>query len=204
MRTRFAIFRALLAVLLLGAGLSIAQGIYATLIGTVTDSTGAVVPNATVTVHSNDTNADVRTITTDGRGNFTATNLAAGNYTVTVKSPGFRTLTAGNVVLQVAQKRPLDVQLQPDQVTENVTVSETATPIQTTSAAQAGTITGAQIRELQLNNRNFDQLVTPQTGVVSGLPDVVNFGITNTSTVVVNGARASANNWTVDGADIQR
>jgi hypothetical protein len=204
MRTRFAIFRALLAVLLLGAGLSIAQGIYATLIGTVTDSTGAVVPNATVTVHSNDTNADVRTITTDGRGNFTATNLAAGNYTVTVKSPGFRTLTAGNVVLQVAQKRPLDVQLQPDQVTENVTVSETATPIQTTSAAQAGTITGAQIRELQLNNRNFEQLVTPQTGVVSGLPDVVNFGITNTSTVVVNGARASANNWTVDGADIQR
>ncbi len=201
MRTRFTIFRALLAVLLLGAGLSIAQGIYATLIGTVTDSTGAVVPNATVTVHSNDTNADVRTITTDGRGNFTATNLAAGNYTVTVKSPGFR---AGNVVLQVAQKRPLDVQLQPDQVTENVTVSETATPIQTTSAAQAGTITGAQIRELQLNNRNFEQLVTPQTGVVSGLPDVVNFGITNTSTVVVNGARASANNWTVDGADIQR
>ncbi len=58
------------------------------------------------------------------------------------------------------------------------------------------------MRELELNNRNFEQLVTLQPGVVNGLGDVVNFGITNTSSVVVNGARQSANNWTVDGADI--
>src|SRR5260370_27458469 len=128
MRTRFTIFTALLAVILSGAGLSMAQGIYATLIGTVTDSTGAVVPNATVTVHSNDTNADVRTITTDGRGNFTATNLAAGNHTVTVKSPGFPSLTAGNLGLHVAQKRPPGAQLPPDPRTEKSTGFLTAPP----------------------------------------------------------------------------
>jgi hypothetical protein len=203
MKTRFFKFITLLLMLLpLVGGLSVAQEIFATLAGSVTDPSGAVVPNATVTVHNNETNTDVRTLTTDGSGNFTVTNLAAGNYTVVVKSPGFSTYTANNVILNVAQKRPMEVRLQPGQVTENITVSETATPIQTTSAAQAGTVTGTQIRELQLNNRNFEQLVTLQPGVVSGLPDVVNFGISNTSTVVVNGARASANNWTVDGADV--
>jgi hypothetical protein len=203
MRTRFLKFITLLLTLLpLVGGLSVAQEIFATLAGSVTDSSGAIVPNATVTVHNNETNTDVRTLTTDGSGNFTVTNLAAGNYTVIVKSPGFSTYTANNVILNVAQKRPLEVQLQPGLVTENITVSETSTPVQTTSAAQAETITGTQIRELQLNNRNFEQLVTLQPGVISGLPDVVNFGISNTSTVVVNGARSSANNWTVDGADV--
>ncbi len=202
MRTRVITFAALIFILLLTTALCLGQEVFATLIGTVKDPTGAVVPGATVTVHNNETNTDVRTLATDGSGNFTVTNLPAGTYTVTVKSTGFREYTANNVVLNVAQKRPLEVQLQPGAVTENITVTETATPVQTTSAAQATTITGTQVRELQLNNRNFEQLVTLQPGVVNGLPDVVNFGITNTSTVVVNGARSSANNWTVDGSDI--
>ncbi len=202
MKARVSLLLSLLLVVLFAAGPLVAQEIYATLIGTVTDPSGAVVPNAQVIVHSNETNSDVRTVTTDGSGNFTVTNLQAGNYTVTFKSTGFRTSTANNVILNVSQKRSLDVQLEPGAVTENITVSETATPVQTNSAAQSGTITGTQVRELELNNRNFEQLVTLQPGVVSGLPDVVNFGISNTSSVVVNGARASANNWTVDGADI--
>lgn len=179
-----------------------AQEIYATLIGTVTDPSGAVVPNASVTIHNNETNTDVRAFNTDSRGSFTATNLPAGNYTVTVKSTGFRTYAAENVVLNVAQKRPLDIQLQPGQINQTVNVSETSTPVQTTSAAQIGTITGTQVRELELNNRNFEQLVTLQPGVVSQLPDVVGFGLNNSTTISVNGARATANNWTVDGADI--
>lgn len=202
MRTRFSIFASVLITLLLWAGLSFAQEINATLIGAVTDPSGAVVPNATIVVHNNETNTDVRTVTSDGNGNFTVTNLPAGTYTVTFKSAGFRTYTASNVVLNVAQKRPLDVQLQPGAVTENITVNETATPVQTTSAAQMGTITGTQVRELELNNRNFEQLVTLQPGVASGLPDVVGFGLNNTTTLAVNGARSTANNWTVDGADV--
>ncbi len=180
----------------------ISQEIYSTLTGTVTDTSGGVIAGASVTVHSDATNTDFRTVTTDASGAFTVTNLPAGSYTVTVKSTGFRTYTASNVVLNVAEKRPLIAQLQPGKITETVNVTETTTPVQTTSAAQSGTITGTQVRELQLNNRNFQQLVTLQPGVVSGFPDIINFGISNTTSVVVNGARSTSNNWTVDGADI--
>jgi hypothetical protein len=121
-----------------------AQEVYATLTGSVSDSTGAVVPGASVLVHSNDTNTDSRTVTTDTSGNYTITNLPAGNYTVTVKSSGFKAFTAGNVVLHVAEKRSLPVQLQPGQITETVNVTETTVPVQTSTAAQMGTITGTQ------------------------------------------------------------
>ncbi len=191
-----------LAIVSICATQTLAQEVYATLTGTVTDATGAVVPNASVTVHSNDTDVDVRTVATDASGNYTATNLPAGNYTVAVKVQGFRTFTVGDVVLHVAEKRSLNAQLQPGQVTENVTVNAVATPVQTSTAAQAGTITGTQVRELELNNRNFQQLVTLQPGVTSGFGAVINFGISNTTNVVVNGARNTANNWTVDGSDI--
>ncbi len=178
------------------------QEIYATLIGTVTDPTGAVISAASVTVHNNETDTDLRTIQTDSSGNFSVTNLPAGNYTVTVKSTGFKTFVSSDVVLNVAQKRSLDVSMQTGQITETVTVAETATPVQTSSAAQMGTITGTQVRELELDNRNFEQLVVLQPGVTSQLPDVVGFGLNNTTTISVNGARSTANNWTVDGADI--
>ncbi|HLH04785.1 MAG TPA: carboxypeptidase regulatory-like domain-containing protein [Bryobacteraceae bacterium] len=196
---------ALFALFLLFAGsftLLNAQEVAATLTGTITDPTGAVVQGAEITIHNNDTNTDVRTLTTSGSGAYTATNLPPGNYTVNVKASGFRVNSISNVVLHVAELRTLNAQLEPGQVTETVNVASTTTPVQTSSAAQAATITGTQVRELQLNNRNFEQLVTLQPGVVSGLPDIINFGISNTSSVSVNGARTGANNWTVDGADI--
>ncbi len=182
--------------------LSVAQELYATLTGTVTDPSGAVVPGATVLIHNNDTNTDVRTVTTDASGNYTATNLPAATYTVTIKTAGFRTFTSNNLTLHVAEKRTLNASLEAGQVTETVTVQASTTPIQTSTAAQAGTITGQQVRELELNNRNFEQLVLLQPGVTNGLPDQVGFGLSNSTTISVNGARVTANNWTVDGADI--
>jgi hypothetical protein len=67
----------------------VAQELNATLTGTVNDPSGAVVPGATVLIHNNETNTDVRTTTTDGSGNYTATNLPAGAYTVTVRRLAF-------------------------------------------------------------------------------------------------------------------
>ncbi len=179
-----------------------AQEIAATLSGTVTDASGAVIPDATVTVHNTDTNTDVRTLTTDNSGNYSVTNLQPGNYTVVVKAGGFQTYTGQGVTVHVAEKRTLDVRMTTGEVTENVTVQETATPVETSSSAQAGTITGNQVRSLALNNRNFEQLVLLQPGVTSGLPDQVGFGLSNSTTISVNGARVTSNNWTVDGADI--
>jgi hypothetical protein len=178
------------------------QNITALLNGTVTDSSGAVVSGATVTLHNTDTNTDVVTVKTGSNGDYTASELPPGPYMVTVKATGFKAFVASGVVLHIGEQRTLDIKLEVGQVSETVTVTATTIPVETSSGAQDTTITGNQIRELQLNNRNFEQLVTLQPGVASGLPDQIQFGITNTDSVSVNGARVSANNWTVDGADI--
>jgi hypothetical protein len=180
----------------------LAQELQATLNGTVTDSSGAVIPGATVTITQNGVNGAARTVVTSDRGSYTATNLPAGNYTVTVTASGFQTFAAKNVTLFVAQTRSVNAKLQLGSVTQTVTVQQNAVSVDTTTSALAGTISGTQVRELQLNNRNFEQLVTLQPGVVSALPDEVGFGLSNTDQIAVNGARGSANNWTVDGADI--
>jgi hypothetical protein len=178
------------------------QELQGTINGTVTDSTGAVVPNATVTIVQQGGTIAPRTIKTDGYGSYTVTNLVAGTYTITVSVPGFQAFKAANVVLFVSQTRTVDVKLNPGKVTSTVTVEENAETIDTTSSNVEGTISGTQVRELQLNNRNFEQLLTLQPGVVSALPDEAGFGLNNTTDLAVNGARSTANNWTVDGADI--
>ncbi|MFZ0761825.1 MAG: carboxypeptidase regulatory-like domain-containing protein, partial [Candidatus Sulfotelmatobacter sp.] len=195
----------LLAVCVVVLGLTAAgfgQELGATLTGTVTDPSGALVAGATVVVHSNDTGLDVRTVTTSSTGNFNITNLSAGRYRVTVKNAGFQTYVANNVILNVAQKHTLDAQLQAGQVSETVEVTAENTPIQTTTAEQSGTVTGNQIRELALNNRNFEQLVLLQPGVANQLGDEPGFGLSSNTAISINGARMGANNWTVDGADI--
>ena len=179
-----------------------AQELAATLTGTVTDPTGAVVSGANITIHSTDTNTDIRTVVSDSSGSYSAPHIPAGNYSIIVKQPGFRTFSAPSVVLNVAQVRTLDVHLETGEVSQTVTVQETTTPVDTSNAAQAGTITGSQVRELELSNRNFEQLVLLQPGVATTLPDQVGFGLSNNTSISVNGARPNANNWTVDGADI--
>ena len=179
-----------------------AQQLAATLTGNVTDASGAVVPNATIVVHSEETGADVRTVNASSTGDFNITNIPAGRYTVTVKSEGFQTYVASSVVLNVAEKHTLAVQLKAGTVSQRIEVTAENTPIQTTTAEQSGTVTGDQVRELALNNRNFEQLVLLQPGVANQLPDKVGFGLQNNTSISINGARTGANNWTVDGGDI--
>ncbi len=193
----------ILAFLMVGSPVLVSgQELAATLNGTVTDPSGAVIPGATVTIAQNGINGVSRTIQTNAQGSYTVTNLPAGTYTVTVTATGFQTYSANNVVMNVAQTRSVNATLPPGATTQTVNVQQGAVALNTSTSALAGTISGTQVRELQLNNRNFEQLVTLQPGVVSGLPQEVGFGLNNTTTVAVNGARSTANNWTVDGADI--
>lgn len=192
----------LMAMCCLEVGIASAQQITATLTGTVTDSTGAVVPGAKITIHDNARGVDVRSATTDSTGVYTIAQLPNGTYTATIEATGFQKYVANDVILHVGDHRALDATLQTGSVTQEVTVTATAAPIQTATAAQEDTVTGTQVRELQLNNRNFEQLVILQPGVASGLPDQISFGITNTDSISVNGARTGANNWTVDGSDV--
>jgi len=180
----------------------VAQELAATLTGTVSDATGAVVPGAIVVVHSEETGVDVRNVTTSNTGNFNITNIPAGRYTVTVKNQGFQTFVAKGVILNVAEKHTLDVQLQTGKASESIEVTAENTPIQTTTAEESGTVTGDQVRELALDNRNFEQLVLLEPGVSNQLGDKPGFGLQSNTQISINGARTGANNWTVDGADI--
>ena len=105
------------------------------------------------------------------RATTSVTSLPAGTYTVSVSSSGFETYVAKNVVLNVADKRGLNIQLKAGSTSTTVTVEAAAVSVNTESSAQAGTISGVQIRELELAGRNFQQLVTLQPGVVSQMGD---------------------------------
>src|ERR1700723_361203 len=201
MRSKKLFVRAAMLLLLCSSMIAFGQELAGTLNGTVKDTTGAVIPGATVTIVQQGANGTPRTVQTDGRGNYTVTNLTAGNYTVSVASKGFESYKAENVTLFVAQTRSVDAELHPGQASETLTVQENTVSVDTTSSAVEGTISGTQVRELQLNNRNFEQLVTLQPGVVSGLGDEVDFGLNSSTSVEVNGVRDTANNWTVDGAE---
>src|SRR5580704_14119766 len=196
------LFLAICMVILSLSAISLGQELAATLTGTVTDPSGAVVPGVSIVVHSQETGADVRSVTTSDTGSFNITNIPAGRYTVTVKNTGFQTFVANDVILNVAEKHTLDVQLKTGKASETVEVTAENVQIQTTTAEQSGTVTGEQVRDLALNNRNFEQLVLLQPGVSNQLGDEPGFGLSSNTVISINGARQGANNWTVDGADI--
>ena len=175
-----------------------AQELTASLSGVVADTTGAVIPNATVTITQIGTNA-IRTVQSDGSGNYVFSNVPAGTYTLSVSSTGFTSFVAKDVILKVGEARGLNVQLKTGATSTTVTVEATAVTVDTESAAEAGNLSGEQIEGLELAGRNFQQLVTLQPGVVSQMGDETSAGNTAMS---VNGARTTANNWTIDGADI--
>ncbi|HWO36258.1 MAG TPA: carboxypeptidase regulatory-like domain-containing protein, partial [Candidatus Acidoferrum sp.] len=195
-------FLAVCVVILSLSAAGLGQELAATLTGTVSDASGAVVAGATVVVHSEETGADLRSVTTSNTGSFNITNLPAGRYTVTVKNAGFQTFVARDVILNVAEKHTLNVGLLTGKTTATVEVTAENTPIQTTTAEESGTVTGEQVRELALSNRNFEQLVLLQPGVSNQLGDKPGFGLSSNTQISINGARTGANNWTVDGADI--
>ena len=192
----FILATALFALLSIAAS---AQELTGTLTGSVTDTTGAAIPRATVSITLNGVGAESRVVESDGEGNYTVTNLPAGTYSITVSAQGFENYTAKGVVLNVAQKRAVNAQLKAGAAAQTVVVQDNPVAIDTSSSAQAGTIDGTQVRELELSSRNFEQLVALQPGVVNELGDEASAGNTGLS---VNGARTTANNWTVDGADI--
>ncbi|MGA7523060.1 MAG: TonB-dependent receptor [Acidobacteriaceae bacterium] len=199
---QFAALMFALFALLIAPSYTRAQELQGTFTGTVTDPTGAVIPHATVTLSENAVGAQARVVQTDANGSYTATNLPAGTYTITIAAPGFSTVKQQDVILNVAQQRAVNVQLKPGSATQTVIVKENPVAIDTTSSTESGTISGTQVRELELVNRNFQQLVTLQPGVVNNLGDEPGFGLNSVSSISVNGARETANNWSVDGADI--
>jgi hypothetical protein len=183
-----------------------AQEVTGTIIGRVVDPQGAAVVNATVTFIHENRNAIVRVVSTDKTGNYSAPLLPIGTYTVVARAPGFKGTIRRPIGLNVNDRITTDFQLEIGSVSQEITVHEKSDPIETTPVI-GGLISERQVRELPLNNRVYEQLVTLVPGVSSGVSDQLYVGTTNptgqTNTVnfSMNGNRGSQNYWTIDGAD---
>ena len=184
------------------------QEITGVLTGTVKDANGAAVKGATVTITDTEKKLVVRTTTTDDDGSFTASELHAGLYDISVEAPNFKKHLESNVKLDVGQRRPVPITLEVGNVEEVVTVEANPVAVELATPTVSTVINGDQARELSLNNRNWVQLITLAPGVTNDLADQVYVGTTNpagqanTVNISVNGARSAQNTYTVDGADV--
>ncbi len=169
----------------------------ATITGNVTDAAGAVVSNATVTVTNKSTGSE-RRVQTNGDGNYVVTPLTPGTYTVAIEQTNFKRNVQENVVLNINDRRPINVALEIGVATETVTVTGDASVVQDSPTTQT-LISGTQVIELPLNNRNFLKLTELVPGVSSDLDDESSFGLTSRTSISINGMRRNAVNYFVDG-----
>jgi hypothetical protein len=186
---------------------TLAQDITGSIVGLVKDNSGAAISGATVTITDTDKNVVARTVTTDSNGAYSAPLLPVGHYSVTIESPNFKKFNRTGIEMNVNDRLTVDATLEVGQVTEVVQVESGALQVELQTATQSGLITGAEVRELPLNNRNYLQLISLMPGVSSGSSDQLYigatnpFGQTNTVSFAINGGRNSQNNYTIDGAD---
>ncbi len=186
-----------------------AQEVTGTLNGTVRDASGAVVPGATVTITDpTKNNNTVRTTVTNSNGEFSAPSLPTSVYNVSIEAANFKKSVQTDIKIDVGARRSVDIVLEAGRIDEVVTVEADPVAVDVTSPTSGTVISGDQVRELSINNRNFTQLIALAPGVSADLSDQVYVGTTNpdgqanTVQISVNGARSSQNTFTVDGSDI--
>ncbi|HZH33904.1 MAG TPA: carboxypeptidase regulatory-like domain-containing protein, partial [Pyrinomonadaceae bacterium] len=170
----------------------------ATVTGQVTDVAGSAVANATVVVTNISTGSE-RRVQTNGEGNYNVFPLEPGSYTLTVEQAGFKK-SVTNATLNARDRRPIDITLEVGELTQVVTVTDEAPLIQESPTGQT-LVSGNQITELPLNNRNFIRLLETVPGVSSDLSDEAGFGLTSLASVSINGLRRNAVNYLVDGVN---
>src|SRR5882672_1452946 len=178
-----------------------------TISGTVRDEKGAIVPKAEVSIQSEGTGTS-RTVTSDDNGFYLAPSLPAGLYTISTSPRGFKKTVASAVDLHVAENKVVNLDLQVGQVTETVTVSSDASPVETRSGEISSLITEKQVTELPLNGRNYAQLALMVPGVspvtqagAGGAFGTQGTGLDSHVDMSVNGNQSNANLWTVDGVN---
>ena len=177
-----------------------AQDIFGVISGTVTDSSGAVVPDAKVTIVNEETK-QLRVVSTNESGYFTAPQLGVGRYTVIGEKPGFKTLKLSGTDLNAGSHANVDISLSMGSTTETVNVTSTVgETINTSSAEISRTVDSQQVQALALNERNYVQLTTiiPGAATVSFDQSAFTTGM-STAAAAINGMRTDQNLFTVDG-----
>jgi hypothetical protein len=190
-----------LAMMFLTAAMAGGQTFRGTILGTVTDATGAAVPGATVTVRNEDTGL-LRTTDSQADGSYRVPELPVGNYDVTIEKQGFQASVTKAIQVTVAAEKRVDASLKPGAITEQIEVSGTELPqIETTSDTLGGTLTQDTVKDLPINGRDYTKLIYLNPGV-AGSPDQITDSPGSFGVFSVNGARGRANNFLLDGTDM--
>ena len=189
----------LAALVLILAAQGLAQE--ATIVGTVTDPSGAAVANAAITVTNLDTGL-ARNLTTSSDGQYVAPDLRIGRYSVRAAAAGFKTTEQQNITLQVGDRARVDLKLAVGSAQEQVTVEAAAIAVQSDTGEVSDVITGQQLSQLSTNGRSMYSLISLTPGASSGQGDFqIPTPVGGDANVSFNGMRESHNLYLLDGAE---
>jgi hypothetical protein len=173
----------------------------ATIVGTVTDPSGAAVPNAAISVTNVET-GQVRNLTTGSDGGFVAPDLHIGHYAVRAQGSGFKVVEQKDIVLNVNDRARVDFKLQVGSTTEQVTVEAAAIAVQADNGEVSDVITGQQLNQLSTNGRSMYSLISLTPGASSGQSDFqIPTPVGGDANVSFNGMRESHNLYLLDGSE---
>ena len=191
----------LLAAALLAVCLSALAQDTARINGSVTDQTGAVIPNVKVTIE-NPARGFKQVMKSDSAGFFALQAVPIGDYIITAEAPGFQKLVRSGITLDVGQIQRVDLQMTVGQMTQEVTVSGNVPKVQTETAAVSSVVTNMQIQNLDLNGRNWVTLalLVPGASPDNGL-DAIHVGVAGNNSISFNGNRMQYANWEIDGGN---
>lgn len=182
----------------LGTCLVLAQTSTATILGLVRDTSGALVPGVSITVKHTESGL-TRSVVSGGNGAYNVPLLPVGVYEVTTTMPGFKQEVRSGINLVVGEEAVIDLTLEVGANTEQITVSEEAPLVNTTLSSTSGVITEQQVKDLPLNGRSFDQLITLNAGVTNATSNTVGGGQWNMFSVA--GKRPETNRFIINGID---
>ncbi len=188
-----------LACITIGSAAAFAQT--ATILGTVTDPSGSIVPNATVTVTNTNTNTN-RVLETNSAGTYLAPELPIGPYSVTAEARGFKRYERTGIKLDSNATVRVDATLEVGNVSESVTVEAEAVKVESDSSEVSDLISGSQVQELAINGRHMAALAILTPGASSDLPDFnLPVSVNGSTNISFNGQREEHNVWMLDGGE---
>jgi hypothetical protein len=190
-----------LLIVFLGVALQVSAQ-EATIVGTVTDPTGATVPNATIRIANTDTGR-VSVFPTNAAGEYVAPSLHIGRYLVHVEAPGFRPVEQRDVVLQVGDRARIDFKLEVGAASEQITVEATPVAVQSDSSEVSHVISGQQVADIATNGRNIYLLATLQPGVSNAMGGdfQLQLPVSSDDKWAFNGNRPGHSNFLIDGGE---
>src|SRR3984893_13065078 len=184
-----------------------AQVVGGTMLGTIADPSGALIPNAQVSIRNLATNV-ITTTVTNKEGFYTAPSLLPGRYEVAASAPGFTTVVATDITLTVGAQQVLNLTIQVGRVTEKIQVAGQAPAVQLATSSISAVVNSTTVRELPLNGRSWTDMATLQPGVAGIQTQAIfnagadrgvrGFG----AQISISGARPQQNNYRLDGVSL--